>query len=100
MIEPSIDRQDLETWAGYLLDHSLGGITPEDRVMIKGERIGWPLMEVLERRVIEAGGGAGRLRGAAQQRPRPGVVGRHGAAGQFRPARAGPASGTAPATRA
>jgi aminopeptidase len=55
MIEPTIDRQDLETWAGYLLDHSLGGITPEDRVMIKGERIGWPLMEVLERRVIEAG---------------------------------------------
>ncbi|HHQ49694.1 MAG TPA: hypothetical protein ENK19_12530 [Acidobacteria bacterium] len=55
MLEPEIAREDLETWAGFLLDHSLGGITPEDRVMIKGERIGWPLMEVLERRVIEAG---------------------------------------------
>ncbi len=55
MIEPSIDPRDLETWAGYLLDHSLGGIDPGDRVMIKGERICWPLMEVLERRVIEAG---------------------------------------------
>ncbi len=55
MLEPEITREDLETWAGYLLDHSLGGIVPEDRVMIKGERICWPLMEVLERRVIEAG---------------------------------------------
>lgn len=56
MQEPIIDRADLETWAGILLDHSLGGITTDDRVMIKGERIGWPLMEILERRVIEAGG--------------------------------------------
>ncbi len=55
MFEPAIAREDLETWAGFLLDHSLGGIVPEDRVMIKGERICWPLMEVLERRVIEAG---------------------------------------------
>ncbi len=56
MREPDIRREDLETWAGYLLDHSLGGITSEDRVMIKGERVAWPLMEILERRVIEAGG--------------------------------------------
>jgi aminopeptidase len=56
MLEPSIDPKDLETWASILLDHSLGGIKPGERVMIKGERIGWPLMEVLERRVIEAGG--------------------------------------------
>ncbi len=55
MLEASIESADLETWAGFLLDHSLGGITADDRVMIKGERIGWPLMEVLERRVVEAG---------------------------------------------
>jgi len=55
MREVSISSQDLETWAGYLLDHSLGGVTLADRVMIKGERICWPLMSVLERRVIEAG---------------------------------------------
>ncbi len=55
MIEPVVDARDLETWASILLDHSLGGIEPGDRVMIKGERIGWPLMEVLERRVVEAG---------------------------------------------
>ena len=50
-----IDAKDLEIWAGYLLDHSLGGITADDRVMIKGEGVCWPLMAVLERRVIEAG---------------------------------------------
>ena len=55
MHEVPISSQDLETWAGYLLDHSLGGVTSTDRVMIKGERICWPLMSVLERRVIEAG---------------------------------------------
>lgn len=55
MQQANIDPQDLETWAGFLLDHSLAGVTPEDRVMIKGERICWPLMAVLERRVIQAG---------------------------------------------
>jgi aminopeptidase len=51
-----IDQKDLETWAGFLLDHSLGGITADDRVMIKGEGVCWPLMAVLEQKVIEAGG--------------------------------------------
>jgi aminopeptidase len=55
MREPTIESRDLEIWADYLLDHSLGGIGPGDRVMIKGERICWPLMAVLERRVVEAG---------------------------------------------
>jgi aminopeptidase len=53
--EAAIEPRDLETWARYLLEHSLGGIDPDDRVMIKGERICWPLMAVLERLVIEAG---------------------------------------------
>ncbi|MEW6336742.1 MAG: aminopeptidase [Acidobacteriota bacterium] len=56
MHEPTIARADLETWAGILLDHSLGGIRPGERVMIKGERICWPLMEQLQRGVIRAGG--------------------------------------------
>lgn len=55
MLEPTVAAQDLETWASFLLEHSLGGIVPEDRVMIKGERICWPLMAVLERKVLEAG---------------------------------------------
>lgn len=56
MLEPTIDPADLATWARILLDHSLGGIVPGERVMIKGERICWPLMAVLERGVVEAGG--------------------------------------------
>ncbi|MFV2071461.1 MAG: aminopeptidase [Thermoanaerobaculales bacterium] len=51
-----IETRDLQTWAGFLVDHSLGGITASDRVMIKGERVCWPLISVLEQRVIEAGG--------------------------------------------
>jgi aminopeptidase len=51
-----IDLKDLEVWADFLLDHSLGGIDQSDRVMIKGEAACWPLMAVLERKVIEAGG--------------------------------------------
>jgi aminopeptidase len=50
-----ITRHDLETWAGFLIEHSLAGVGPGDRVMIKGERVCWPLMAELERRVIEAG---------------------------------------------
>jgi aminopeptidase len=56
MLEPHIDPADLETWAHILVDHSLGGIRPGERVMIKGERIGWPLIAVLERCVAQAGG--------------------------------------------
>lgn len=56
MLEPTIDAKDLEQWAAFILDHSLGGITDQDRVMIKGERICWPLMAVLERRIAEVGG--------------------------------------------
>jgi len=50
-----IEKRDLETWAGFLLDHSVGGVGPGDRVMIKGEPVCWPLMAVLERRAIESG---------------------------------------------
>ena len=56
MQEPTIPLDKLEAWADILLTHSLGGITKDDRVMIKGERICWPLMHVLERKVAEAGG--------------------------------------------
>lgn len=50
-----IEDHELETWASFLLDHSLGGIQPDDVVMIKGEHICWPLMAVLERKVVEGG---------------------------------------------
>lgn len=50
-----ISQKDLETWADYLLNHSLDGITPEDIVMIKGEHITWPLMSVLQDKIFAAG---------------------------------------------
>ncbi|MFH1466100.1 MAG: aminopeptidase [Pseudomonadota bacterium] len=55
MQEPAIAPEALETWATYLIEHSVGGVGPGDVVMIKGERICWPLMEILERKVIAAG---------------------------------------------
>jgi len=51
-----INKNDLETWANYLLDHSLGGITKDDVVMIKGENIAWPLISVLQDKIFAAGG--------------------------------------------
>ncbi len=50
-----ISEADLETWADYLLDYSLGGIIPEDVVMIKGEHICWPLISVLQNKIFSAG---------------------------------------------
>jgi len=51
-----ISRENLNTWANYLLEHSLDGIKPEDVVMIKGERIVWPLMSILQDKIFAAGG--------------------------------------------
>jgi aminopeptidase len=50
-----IRQEDLETWADYLIDHSLGGITRDDVVMVKGERITWPLMSVLQDKIFARG---------------------------------------------
>jgi aminopeptidase len=50
-----VSQQDLETWADYLLNHSLGGIEPEDVVMIKGEHICWPLISMLQDKIFAAG---------------------------------------------
>ncbi len=50
-----ISRNDLETWAKYLIDYSLNGVTPDDVVMIKGEKICWPLMSVLQDMIFEKG---------------------------------------------
>ncbi|MFH1809547.1 MAG: aminopeptidase [Pseudomonadota bacterium] len=51
-----ISRTKLETWAGYLLEYSLGGIRSDDVVLIKGEHCTWPLLSVLQERVFAAGG--------------------------------------------
>ncbi len=54
-MQAKISRQDLEMWADYLLNHSLGGITDSDVVMVKGEHITWPLMSVLQDKIFAAG---------------------------------------------
>ncbi len=51
-----IRPEDLETWAEYLIEHSMGGVDPGEVVMIKGERIAWPLLSLLQDRVIAGGG--------------------------------------------
>ena len=51
-----ISRKDLEIWAGYLVNYSIGGINKDDIVMIKGEHVCWPLMSVIQDKIISAGG--------------------------------------------
>ena len=50
-----IADRDLQTWADYLIDYSLGGLRPEDVVMLKGEPITWPLLTLLQDKVFAAG---------------------------------------------
>lgn len=54
-MDAKISQKDLETWADYLLNYSLEGIRPDDVVMIKGEHICWPLISVLQDKIISAG---------------------------------------------
>ena len=54
-MKPNIKTHDLEKWADYLLNHSLGGIVKDDVVMIKGENITWPLISVLQDKIFSAG---------------------------------------------
>ena len=51
-----IRKEDLEIWADYLLDYSLDGVKPDDVIMVKGERIAWPLISVLQDKIFAAGG--------------------------------------------
>lgn len=50
-----IDRKSLEIWAGHLINHSIGGVNKDDVVMVKGERIAWPLMDVCQDMIFSAG---------------------------------------------
>jgi aminopeptidase len=52
----TISDQDLQKWAEYLVFYSLGGITKDDLVMIKGEPITWPLMNKLQEIIWKEGG--------------------------------------------
>jgi len=51
-----VDSRALETWSDYLVNYSLGGVSSDDVVMIKGEPITWPLISVLQDKIFAAGG--------------------------------------------
>lgn len=55
-MKANINQKELETWADYLLDYSLGGVKKDDIIMIKGEHITWPLTSVLQDKIFAAGG--------------------------------------------
>ena len=55
-MQNDIAKNDLEKWADYLLDYSLGGVKKDDIIMVKGENICWPLMSVLQDKIFAAGG--------------------------------------------
>ncbi len=55
-MQNTIAKSDLEKWADYLLDYSLGGVTKDDVIMVKGEDICWPLISVLQDKIFAAGG--------------------------------------------
>lgn len=50
-----ISQEALNTWADYLINYSLGGVTSDDIVMIKGENICWPLISVLQDKIFATG---------------------------------------------
>ncbi len=50
-----ISENDLEIWADYLVNYSLEGVRTGDLVMIKGEHITWPLISVLQNKIIKSG---------------------------------------------
>jgi len=54
-MKAEISQKDLETWADFILRHSLGGVNPDDVVMVKGEHITWPLLSVIQDKIIAAG---------------------------------------------
>ncbi len=51
----NISKEKLKKWADYLVDYSMGGVTKDDVVMIKGEHITWPLLSALQDKIIAAG---------------------------------------------
>lgn len=53
-----VNSKDLNTWADYLINYSLDGVTPDDIVMIKGENICWPLISVIQDKIFKLGGTA------------------------------------------
>lgn len=50
-----ISSKDLNTWADYIINYSIDGVNKDDIVMIKGEKICWPLISVIQDKIFAAG---------------------------------------------
>ncbi len=50
-----ITEEQLNLWAERVIEHCLGGLDPQDVVMIRGENVAWPLISALQDRVIMSG---------------------------------------------
>jgi aminopeptidase len=50
-----ISKENLNVWADYLINYSLNGVTKDDIVMVKGEKICWPLISVIQDKIFAAG---------------------------------------------
>jgi len=50
-----ISENDLSIWADYLINYSLNGVDENDIVMVKGEKICWPLISVIQDKIFAAG---------------------------------------------
>ncbi len=55
-MKANIPSEKLKKWAEYLLDYSLDGVQKDDIIMIKGEPITWPLIKVIQEKIIKDGG--------------------------------------------
>ena len=55
MSKAVIGDKELQTWAGWLVKHSLGGVGAGDVGMVKGEPVAWPLINALQQQVIQQG---------------------------------------------
>jgi len=51
----NISKEQLKKWADYLVDYSLGGVSKDDVVMLKGEHITWPLLSAIQEKIISDG---------------------------------------------
>jgi len=50
-----ITNDNLSKWADYIINYSMGGVNNDDIVMIKGEKICWPLISVIQDKIFKAG---------------------------------------------
>jgi aminopeptidase len=50
-----ISKENLNVWADYLINYSLNGVTKDDIVMVKGEKICWSLISVIQDKIFAAG---------------------------------------------